>query len=69
MIEYKKEAFKAFEFLNNTLKADTVEKMMRVQLVAEGMEEAHRCPSKLSNVGSCDSGTTGCNDPRWLRFR
>ncbi len=39
LIEYKKEAFKAFEFLNNTLKADTVEKMMRVQLVAEGMEE------------------------------
>ncbi len=39
LIEYKKEAFKAFEFLNNTLKADTIEKMMRVQLVAEGMEE------------------------------
>ena len=29
-----------FEYLNNILKSDTVEKMMRVQLVAEGMEEA-----------------------------
>jgi len=40
LIEYKKEAFKAFEYLSNILKSDTVEKMMRVQLVAEGMEDA-----------------------------
>ena len=40
LIEYKKEAFKAFEYLNNILKSDTVEKMMRVQLVSEGMEDA-----------------------------
>ncbi len=40
LIEYKKEAFKAFEYLNNILKSDTVEKMMRVQLVADGGEEA-----------------------------
>lgn len=40
LIEYKKEAFHAFEYLNNTIKSDTIEKMMRVQLVAEGMEEA-----------------------------
>jgi preprotein translocase subunit SecA len=40
LIEYKKEAFKAFEYLNNTIKSDTVEKVMRVQLVADGMEEA-----------------------------
>ncbi len=39
LIEYKKEAFKAFEFLNNIIKSDTIEKMMRVQLVSEGAEE------------------------------
>ncbi|MBC7421523.1 MAG: preprotein translocase subunit SecA [Bdellovibrio sp.] len=40
LIEYKKEAFKAFEYLSNIIKTETVEKMMRVQLVPEGMEEA-----------------------------
>lgn len=35
LIEYKKEAFKAFETLNNTFKADAIEKIMRVQLVAQ----------------------------------
>ena len=39
LIEYKKEAFKAFEYLNNIIKSETIEKMMRVQLVSEGMEE------------------------------
>ncbi len=40
LIEYKKEAFRAFEHLNNAIKSETVEKMMRVQLVGEGMEDA-----------------------------
>jgi preprotein translocase subunit SecA len=40
LIEYKKEAFKAFEYLNNIIKSDTIEKVMRVQLVAEAAEEA-----------------------------
>lgn len=39
LIEYKKEAFKAFESLNNTIKADAIEKVMRVQLVAQQSEE------------------------------
>lgn len=39
LIEYKKEAFKAFETLNNTFKADAIEKVMRVQLVAQQSEE------------------------------
>ncbi len=39
LIEYKKEAFKAFEYLSNIIKSETIEKMMRVQLVSEGMEE------------------------------
>ena len=33
LIEYKKEAFNAFENLNNIIKADVVEKIMKVQLV------------------------------------
>lgn len=38
LIEYKKEAFKAFEYLSNVIKTETIEKIMRVQLVAEGAE-------------------------------
>ena len=40
LIEYKKEAFKAFEYLNNIIKSETIEKMMRVQLVANEAEKA-----------------------------
>lgn len=39
LIEYKKEAFNAFELLNNTIKGDAIEKIMRVQLVAQQSEE------------------------------
>jgi preprotein translocase, SecA subunit len=39
LIEYKKEAFKQFETLNNTIKTDAIEKIMRVQLVAQQSEE------------------------------
>ena len=40
LIEYKKEAFKAFEELNLVIRTETIEKMMRVQLVADGAEQA-----------------------------
>ncbi len=39
LIEYKKEAFSAFETLNNTIKSDAIEKIMRVQLVAQQSQE------------------------------
>ncbi|MBS1969301.1 MAG: preprotein translocase subunit SecA [Bdellovibrionales bacterium] len=41
LIEYKKEAFNAFENLNNIIKGDVIEKLMKVQLVAQepGAEE------------------------------
>lgn len=39
LIEYKKEAFAAFENLNNTIKSDAIEKIMRVQLVAQQSQE------------------------------
>lgn len=40
LIEYKKEAFRAFDHLNNVIKSESVEKIMRVQLMAEGAEQA-----------------------------
>jgi preprotein translocase subunit SecA len=40
LIEYKKEAFNAFENLSNIIKADVVEKIMRVQIVAQQAENA-----------------------------
>ncbi len=40
LIEYKKEAFKEFEVLNNIIKNETVEKVMRVQLVQDAAQEA-----------------------------
>ncbi|HPI39293.1 MAG TPA: preprotein translocase subunit SecA [Pseudobdellovibrionaceae bacterium] len=39
LIEYKKEAFAAFERLNDGIKLDAVEKVMRVQLVAQQSEQ------------------------------
>ncbi len=40
VIEYKKEAFHAFEKLNDIIKSDVVEKVMKVQIVAQQAEEA-----------------------------
>ena len=40
LIEYKKEAFKQFENLNRIIRAETVEKVMKIQIVAQGMEQA-----------------------------
>lgn len=39
LIEYKKEAFAAFERLNESIKLDAIEKIMRVQLVAQQSEQ------------------------------
>lgn len=40
LIEYKKEAFAAFEKLNHLIRAETVEKFMKVQIMAQGAEQA-----------------------------
>ena len=40
LIEYKKEAFKAFENLHHVIKTDAIEKMMKVQLVAPDAQAA-----------------------------
>ena len=61
LIEYKKEAFKAFEYLNNVIKSETVEKMMRVQLVSEGMEEAVE-KMKLAEADTTDLNYSAPSD-------
>jgi preprotein translocase subunit SecA len=40
IVEYKKEAFSAFERLTDVIKSDVVEKMMKVQIVAQQAEQA-----------------------------
>ncbi len=40
LIEYKKEAFTAFEQLNRVIKAEVIEKLLKIQLVVENPEEA-----------------------------
>lgn len=40
LIEYKKEAFNAFSMLKDTIENDVIEKIMRVQIVAQQAEEA-----------------------------
>jgi preprotein translocase subunit SecA len=40
IIEYKKEAFNAFEKLNDVVKSDVIEKVMKVQIVAQQAEQA-----------------------------
>jgi len=40
IIEYKKEAYTAFEKLNDVIKGDVIEKVMKVQIVAQQAEQA-----------------------------
>lgn len=40
VIEYKKEAFNAFDVLNQTIKSDVIEKLLKVQIVAPEQAEA-----------------------------
>ena len=49
LIEYKKEAFKAFEIVNHLIRAETIEKIMKVQIVSEDRAKAQMHP-----VGSDD---------------
>jgi preprotein translocase subunit SecA len=62
LIEYKKEAFTAFEYLSNIIKTDTIEKIMRVQLVADGMQDTieklkgQEEPVEMNYSGPTDPG-------------
>ncbi|HRO67342.1 MAG TPA: preprotein translocase subunit SecA, partial [Pseudobdellovibrionaceae bacterium] len=63
LIEYKKEAFNAFETLNNAIKNDVIEKVMKVQIVAQQGAEAaeqfrpeERDLAGLDYQGGDDSG-------------
>jgi preprotein translocase subunit SecA len=65
LIEYKKEAFRAFDILNNVIKSETVEKLMRVQLVQDQAEQAiqNMRPDEIDmdglNFSSPDDATLG----------
>jgi preprotein translocase subunit SecA len=65
VIEYKKEAFKAFQSLNEHIKRETVEKLMRVQIVnqeqADSMKEMLQAPDmeELNYQGADESLASG----------
>ncbi|MFN7905910.1 MAG: preprotein translocase subunit SecA, partial [Pseudobdellovibrionaceae bacterium] len=58
LIEYKKEAFKAFENLNSQIAKEMVEKIMRVQLVLEGPQAEEQLRQSL---GQDESGLEDLN--------
>jgi preprotein translocase subunit SecA len=71
VIEYKKEAFNAFDMLNQQIKSDCVERLLKVQIVdqeqAESMQEMLRAPDmdELQYQGGDESATGGgVNVPR-----
>lgn len=66
LIEYKKEAFKAFESLLYSIKAEAIEKVMRIQLVApeqasQQLEEMVQAPDmdELNYSGASESDAGG----------
>jgi preprotein translocase subunit SecA len=65
VIEYKKEAFNAFAMLNQQIKTDCVERLLKVQIVdqaqAEAMENMLRAPDmdELEFHGADESSTGG----------
>ncbi len=69
VIEYKKEAFKAFELLNHYIKSDALEKFLKVQIVsreqAEAMESRIQQPDfgELNYAGGEESAGAGASLP------
>ena len=64
VIEYKKEAFNAFDMLHQQIKADSIEKMLKVQVVdqeqAEAMREMLRAPDMDElNFSGADEANAG----------
>jgi preprotein translocase subunit SecA len=47
LIEYKKEAFAAFENLNHVIKAESIEKMFKIQLVIQDQEAAENLVQEM----------------------
>ncbi|MBX3039696.1 MAG: preprotein translocase subunit SecA [Bdellovibrionaceae bacterium] len=55
LIEYKKEAFNTFEMLNNAIKNDVIEKVMKVQIVAQqGAEAAEQFRPEEQDLSGLD---------------
>lgn len=69
VIEYKKEAFTAFETLNQTIKADVVEKLLKIQIVSQeqaaAMNEMMKSPEmdELEFHGADESSAGGGFQP------
>ena len=65
VIEYKKEAFKAFDLLHQSIKADAIEKLLKVQIVeqsqAQAMQEMLKSPDMddLHFQGADESASGG----------
>lgn len=65
VIEYKKEAFTAFDMLNQQIKADCIERLLKVQIVAsdqaEAMQDMLRAPDmdELEYHGADEAATAG----------
>ena len=60
MIEYKKEAYTAFEMMDHTIKTETLEKLFKVQIVADRADALEddmgygRRPSQMEMSGGED---------------
>lgn len=63
LIEYKKEAFNQFESLNRVIRNETIEKLMKIQVAAQGMEQAlERMMPDEQDLGDLDYTSPNEND-------
>ena len=60
LIEYKKEAFEAFEYLNQQIKADALEKFLKVQIVNQ--DQANRMQDMLQGPDMDDLNFSGADE-------
>lgn len=63
LIEYKKEAFNQFESLNRVIRSETIEKLMKIQVAEQGMEQAlERMMPEEQDLGDLDYTSPNEND-------
>ncbi len=55
LVEYKQEAFKKFEEMNFAIKAEVVEKFLKIQLVQQQQGEPHQPPKEIMDPESEES--------------
>lgn len=80
LIEYKKEAYAAFETMDHSIKTETLEKLFKIQIVAEranelkddlgyGSDDTHKEMSGGEALGSFNPGLLSKAPPRGQGFR